>query len=482
MLGRIRLFGLCTLSLALVFACATPSDSVREEGEEEPEWVAGSVPTATDAEYFVGRGADAGGSRAAAEDDAIAALVAEITRYLGVTIRTESTAVAEASLDDFASRVTRTVEQRGTARVEGLRVEERFVEFRDGRAEVHLLARYDRDALDRERERLTALFEARIEAVEAPMRTARALEGDGDYFKAAREYLRAAAAAAESDIDGMTSTIPANLRRAEALLSTVRVRPVSDDPMTAEVYAETAAGRTPLSGVPLLITYPVRLSQRRTGIGTARAATDSSGRVGFSLPGDTPPGSGYVQMRLSLSPELDAIAGAYGGRELTAVRTVIRELQVRFPYDLAYDVTERPIGVVVVERDRAGNTLTESRAATSLAATLERAGFHLAYSGREPGAATAESDREIVDLVLGVAPSVELVVVGRASITELEERNGMLARVDGDFSVIETGSRRVIGGWSGFTRSSGTDSLSTVSAAFRRIGEMAADELIHRLE
>ncbi len=482
MLGRNRLLGLCTLSLLVASACATSPDLSPEERAEQPEWVLGSPPTSSDAEYFVGRGVDAGGSRAAAEDEATAALVSEITRYLGVTIRTESTAVAEASLEDFTGRVTRTVEQHGTARIEGLRIEDRFVEVRDGRVEIHLLARYDRDALERERARLTALFEARIEAVEAPMRTAFALEAEGDYVKAAQHYLRAAAAAAESEIDGMKSTMPSSLRRAEDVLSSVRMRPVADDPMTAQVYAETAEGTTPLSGVPVSITHPVRLAHGRTGIGTTRASTDASGRVTFALPDDTPPGSGYVRMGVSLSSELDAIPVADGGRELTALRTVIRDLRVRFPYDFALDVSDRSIAVVVVERDRAGNPLSESRAATSLTTTLERAGYVLVHAGSSPGVAADMSDREIVDLVLGNAPSVELVIVGRTAITEFEERNGMLARVDGDFSVIETGSNRVLGGWSGFTRSSGGDSVSTISAAFRRIGEIAGYELMRRLE
>ncbi len=482
MVGRNGLLGLFTLLVLIASGCASSPDLSPEESAEQPEWVVGSPPRSSDAEYFVGRGVDAGGSRAAAEDDATAALVSEITRYLGVTIRTESTAVAEASLEDFTGRVTRTVEQRGTARIEGLRVEERFVEVRDGRVEVHLLARYDREALERERARLTALFEARIEAVEAPMRSARAFEAEGAYFKAAQHYLRAAAAAADSEIDGLKSTMPSSLRRAAGILSSVRMRPVADDPMTAEVYAETAEGTTLLSGVPVSITHPVRLPQGRTGIGTTRKTTDTSGRVMFALPEETPPGSGYVQMGVSLGSELDAIPIAEGGRELTALRTVIRDLRVRFPYDSGLDVSDRSIAVVVVERDRAGNPLSESRAASSLTTTLERAGFVLVHAGSSPGAAADMSDREIVDLVLGNTPGVELVIVGRTAITEFEERNGMLARVDGDFSVIETGSNRVIGGWSGFTRSSGGDSVSTISAAFRRIGEIAGNELMLRLE
>lgn len=463
--------------LAAGCATADPEPGIREDA---PDWVVGQPPSSARAEYFVGRGSDRDSSPVRAEEQAVASLVAEITRYLGVDVESTSTAVAAASLDDFQGRVTQTVEQRGHARIQGLRVEDRYVEYRNGEITVHVLARYERNALERERERLNELFAERIEAVEGPSRLAEQRLREGRRFEAAKLFLEAAAAASASELRGSELQVRNNLLAARTALSPIRVTVPAGQSHTVEISYETGSGREPASGVDVFITHPASGPQGRTAFSTTRATSDGAGRVRFS-PADGAP-AGTIHVGIDLSAHLDALSDRRDDSDLNAIREFLRGARIQLQHERQpYGAAARSWAVVVIERDRGGNPVSEVRSASTLRSALVDAGHQVSGSFLRAREISGMSDRRIVDAVLEEHPAVDYVLIGRASLTEFSDRNGMLARVDGEFSVVDARSGLIIAAWSGFTRSTGGTSEGTIAAGFRRIGTRAAEELLSRL-
>ncbi len=474
------------LVLFVVLGCATDREPQGDPPSDIPEWVTGSLPESSDVAYFSGRGEDRAGSQVRAEADATASLVAEITRYLGVRVESETEAVARASLDDFESRVIRTVRQRSGARIEGLRVVDRYVESVDGEVRVYLLAGYERESLEAERERLTAVFEQQVDAVEGTAQRAREHLESGEYFSALQLYLRAAEAALESDLENAEQSARSSARIAREIAEGLRMRRVSSSPMTAEVYSEHEAGRDPLPGVPVLIRYPAEGPGGRTAIRTARALTDGRGRISYSLPEETARPQGAVHMSIDVENMLAPLRPSAVSGDIDAIAEVLRNIRLRFDYDRNAEQNgttgeSRSVSIVVVERDESGNVLRTDRTAGALRQDLGEHGFRVVESLFSAGDAAGLSQQQIVARALDALPAAGLVLIAEVGVTETVDSPEPLVRVDGSFSLIDADSGIAVASWSGFLRSPGSSVQSAENAAFRRIGSRAVEELTRRV-
>ncbi len=479
-------FPVIILLALLLLSCATGPSSDDVQDREPPEWVVGALPESPDVVYFSGSGEDPEGSQVRAEQDATASLVAEITRYLGVRVEAETEAVAAASLDDFESRVTQTVRQRSGARIEGLRVEDRYVESDDGEVRVYLLAGYERAALEAERQRLTAVFEQQVEAVEGTAERAREHAERGEYFAALRLYLQAAEAALESDLEDASRNAGRNARAAREIAENLRLRSISDSPITAELYSEHQAGRDPVPGADIRISYPAEGPGGRTIIRSERTVTDGRGRIRYSLPQETALEHGSVHVSLDLDSLLRPLRRTEVSGEINAIAEAVRATRLRIDYDRREAGSEATgdrerVSIVVTERNDSGEVVQLERTAGTLRQALGERGYRVVESAFSSGRAAGLSQQQVVARAREALPAVELVLIAEVSVSEVVESPEPLVRVDGNFSLLDADSGVAVASWSGFARSPGSSLQSAENAAFRRIGTRAAEELAGRV-
>ncbi len=490
---NLRSLVIITLSAALLLgACATDRGSSPSRSEEPvPDWVM-SAPEPTDQyEYFLGSSSDEAGDVAAAEDQAIADLIAEITRYLGVRVTSETSAEARASLDSFESEVVQTVRQQSEARVAGFRVEDRYVEREDGRVTVHILARYERSALEAEKRRLEALFQERIDAIAVPEEEAESLESRGAYVRAAQKYIEAAAAAASSDIENAQIRFERNITAARNILSELTIEKLNDNltalvgaPFDEPFQARVTVGGRPLEEVEILVSYKVLRSNGRTGVSTARVRTNDEGVAAFQHPVPEFVGTETLTMGLDLDAYLTPLQDAPRSYQsyVDGLLDVLASKRVVFRYSVESAAGSIPTAVVVLATDIAGNPMGDGATESGILQRLSSEGFDIRVLSFPREELNGSSDAALLDEFRRVAdPAVQRVIYGIVGIDEFEERDGVIVRVSGSVRTIRLSDGEVLAVAQGFQRSRGLSSQSAISAAFRGLGNKFAEELMREL-
>ncbi|MFW6214916.1 MAG: hypothetical protein ACOC45_03105 [Alkalispirochaetaceae bacterium] len=487
---RAHLLTLLALPL-LFFACATGGDGAGADGAPPPEWVVDPPESTAQLEYFLGSASSAEGDVAAAEEQAVADLLAEITRYMGVRVTSESTAEARASLDDFETDVTQIVRQESDARVEGLRVEDRYVERSGDRATVYILASYEQAALAAERARIAALFQERVDAIAVPESQARSLEDQGAYLEAALRYIEAASAAAGSTLENAEIRFERNITAARSIVSeltlekendnlSTNVNTPFDDPFLTRV---TVAGR-PLPEAELLVSYKVLRSNGRTGVATARVRTDSRGVAAFDHPVPQFVGDETLSVGLDLNAYLTPLETApsrFQG-QVDSLLDILASKRVLFRYSVESGAGDVPTAIAILATDIAGNPIDDRATESGLLQRLSNEDFdiRLLSISREE---LAELDQSaVIDRVREAAgEDVQRVIFGVVGIDEFEERDGIIVRVSGSVTAVRLADGAVLASAEGFQRSRGRSSQSAISAAFRGLGDRFAEELLREL-
>ena len=189
-----RLLFLFTVLLLLFFSCS----SVPSGKDRTPAWVSSPPADTADSAFFVGAGSDPSGNLSAAEQGAVASLIGEVTRYMGVRITSDITVEARATLDDFQQMVTERIQQQSGAQVSDFRVVEKWTAREGSAVTVYMLGQYNRRSLEAEKARLEAVFREQQEASSRLETLGNEFEQKGEYYKAAVAFCEAAAAAVTS--------------------------------------------------------------------------------------------------------------------------------------------------------------------------------------------------------------------------------------------------------------------------------------------
>jgi hypothetical protein len=475
--------------LVVILGCAgTPGGGA---AGEVPDWVAGTVPSDARYEYFVGSSSDYDSDTSRAEQQAVYSLIDEITRYMGVRITSETTAEARASLEEFESSIRQEVRQTGSARMEGFRVVDRYVERRDDRVTVYILGRYDADALEAERKRLQAVFQEQIDAVAVPEGQARTHEQRGEFYDAAVKYIEAAHAAAGSDLENASIRFERNMAAARRVVSEVQLIKLNDNleglvredfPEDFRLRLETAAG--PVPGGQVRISYRLSRGGARPVIRTETIRAGADGVVSFRLPRPELVGPDSVTMALDLSSHL-ALLEELDRRFRPQVDSLIDEVLSRravFQYEVVSKAREIPTGVVVLDTDIAGNPSGTSAAAAGIVQELTQAGFRVRILEFDAARLQTMSDEETVAMFRRqFGEQVDRVVFGRVQIDDFQESDGFIVRVSGSVTAVSLADGEVLHSYSTFIRSRGSSSSGAISAAFRNIGNTFGQELASRL-
>jgi hypothetical protein len=464
----IEFVGVALLATAFLAACATTGGA--------PSWVSGAPADTADTVYFVSAGSDPAGDPAVAEAGASRLLVSEITKYIGVTISSETTVEAQATLDEYEARVTESIRERSSAMLTGFRVVDRYLErTASGTVFVYLLGAYDRDELEREKTRFAELFAERIAAISVPEEEANRLLAEGRPVRAAERYLEAAAAALTSDVDNATVRFERSIGGAREALASVRVEAVSAPRSTTagtafdERFVVSVSGpKGPLEAVPLLVTYRVSRGEGRLSVRTASVLTDSNGKIAFDHPIPTASGDRELIVSLDLTASLEALSSARDkARDLVdSVEDLVNARRVTFTYRIVSLSSSIPTAIFVTDLDIDGKMLPGGKAASAIAEKLTSAGFSVG----------------IVEEASRAAAGYERILSGSARIVSVGESDGShLVKVDGSVTVTDRESGKTVYSSNVSRTVRSRSSAGSLDAAFTAAGEALGEALAAEL-
>jgi hypothetical protein len=484
-LGKVS-FLATTVFLAFL-GCATTArpGAAEPPSKNPPAWVL--TPPAADAryEYFVGSSSDTGGDAVKAEEQAVYSLIAEITRYIGVTITTETTSQAKAALDSFQAQVIQQVRQTGSARVAGLRVADKFVHRDPSRVTVYVLAQYDRAELQKERDRIAAVFQEQIDAVAAPEARGKQLDGSGDLFGAIKSYIEAAAAASGSNIDNAAIKFERNINNAKAVINKVGLIPLSGaltgevgSPLPGTFRLKVVAGQRendpPVRGANIQVSYKEVRSGGRVGVRAVNLQSGEDGVVEFEHPVPTFVGSEKVTMMLDLSSfliPLDRAPRAFSSY-VSGLQDLVNAKRINFEYTVVSRAKNVPTGIVVLDTDASSNPTGSSGTASGILEALSADGFRVRALSFNAATLRGMSDTDVVkNVAASFGGQVERVIFGVIAVDEFEETRGSFqVRVAGTVKAADLRTGQILYSKRMFKRGIGGSSDGAVSAAFRNLG------------
>lgn len=379
-----RRFAAATVVAVALLSCASaPPEAAAAPAKAAPEWTLETPSPDAKYTYFVGY-AD-GESDASATDAATASLIAEILRYIGVTISADSTATARSTLDSFQADLVQTVKQSSTSRVAGFQITEKYVTERKGGVAIYILGRYSTVDLNAEKRRIAGIFQEKIDAVAIPEGEGDDLLSEGDAVGAARKYIQAAAAASSSDVENAPIKFERNINKAKNALSRVTLEKLGDrlettagalfsTPFKASVKAD---GR-PIAAVPVLVGYQAKLANGRLTTKTASLVSGRDGLVVFDHPAPDFVGKATLTMRLDLSSDTEALAGM-GDKYAPMVAGLDDEIaakRVSFSYSVVSAARAVPTAVLIVDADSSG-AVSVSVASSAILEVLSKNGFNV---------------------------------------------------------------------------------------------------------
>lgn len=481
-------------AVLLAAGCASaPSPAAEPEARTVPDWVIAPPPGDARHEYFVASATDPVGDVAAAEEYATNSLIDEIVRYIGVTVTTETTAEARASLEQFETSVTQQVRQTGTARLSGFRVQDRFVDRRGDAVTAYILVAYERQALEAEKARIAALFRERREALDRPEREARQAEAAGDLFGAVAFYVEAAGAASRSDVENADIRFQNNMTAARRLVAGLRLEPLNGDRITevgtafAEPFRvrviETSGGR-PVAGVPLLVSYRELMPNQRMGVRSARITTDADGIAEFVHPPATVVGHETLTVSIDSSGllrELETVARA-DRPAVDALREVLVNRRVVFRYRVVSRARTVPTGVIVLDADLVGNPIASRSTASGVETALSRADFDV-RSVSFDAARLKDADQAalVAEWRERFGDAVDRIIFGVVAIDEFDESDGVIVRVSGTLQAVDLATATVVHSVTTFQRSRSNSASAAITAAFRNLGVKMGEEFVAQL-
>jgi hypothetical protein len=446
---------LAVVLTVLIVGCAGGPTSAQDTAP--PDWVLQRPADDESYFYFSGSGSSPAGDQNDARAAATGEIMSEIMRYIGVRVTAETEATARSDLDTFQASVEQTVRQRGDARVVGLEVADTWVDSRrDPAVTVHLLIRYQRAELLKEKARLEALFRERIDAVAAPEREGDGLAAQGSHYQAAIRYIAAAVAALGSDIDNADVKFKRNVDKAmgevERLslvklndnLSTLAGSPF-DEPFRMKVVAGATADDPGVPGATVRVAYQVMRGTSRRFAST-EARTNDQGIVEFDHPIPDFVGEGAVTMSLDLTTYTDGLFDAPRAYrdQIDSLEELIVSKKAAFALTVASAAGSVPTALLILDYDRDGNLL--GTVETSSAVSSRLSGFELRSLNLSASDIAGKSNNELYVLVNErFAGQFERLILGSARVVSTNDRGSrVMATAVGDIQVYDLTTGRIM--------------------------------------
>ena len=308
---------LLILTLTL-FSCA----SYKNKSEEElPAWIEKVPAGDADYEYFTASGTNK--NFTLAEADAKNNLINEIIRYLGVSIKTETTTTALGSVENLEKILKSEISQSSAANIKKLKIKNRYTKKNKDSLTVYLLAEYDKNELRKERNRLLKIAEEKILSVSEPQKKADEFVASKKYYSAALYYTKAASAALSSGIENGDIKFRQNISNAKESLKRIKLNLQNDsleDSLNKTLILVNIG--TAEENVPLLVSYKTKVKNSTTII-IERIETDQNGTANFILHDEKIEPKARIRIELDIS-EIKQILGS---KDFDEYQEAVNELQ-----------------------------------------------------------------------------------------------------------------------------------------------------------
>lgn len=479
--NRFALFAALAAAAVALASCASAPAAAKA-----PVWTLQTPAPDAKYTYFVGY-SDAGpGQAAQATDAATASLIAEIMRYIGVTITAESSATAKATLDSFQSDIIQTVKQSSTSRVVGFQATEKFQAVRKDGLTVYILGRYETAALEAERKRIAALFQEKIDAVARPEAEAKELLASGDAVGAVRKFIEAAAAASGTDIENAAIKFERNLSAAknvvagfafERLNNNLRAAP--GEPFSEPFKVLVKSGGRPVSAVPVTVSYQAKLPNGRMTTRNVPQSSGSDGVVSFAHPVPDFVGGAKLTVRLDLSSASERLFDIPDRfrAQVASLEDEIAAKRVTFDYSVVSAARSVPLAVLVVDLDASGSAVSASTSA-ALVSTLASNGFNVAPAALSADAVAGKDDRAVLDAArAALGSSAKRFAYGTTRVASVRDDRGQkIVAVSATVKVVELETGRVLYSAAKQASAVAQDAEQAAESARRQLGQKTIGE------
>jgi len=308
---------LLILTLTL-FSCT----SYKNKPEEElPAWVEKVPAGNADYEYFTASGTNK--NFTLAEADAKNNLINEIIRYLGVSIKTETTTTALGSAENIEKILKSEISQSSAANIKKLKIKNRYSQKNKNGLTVYLLAEYDKNELRKERNRLLKIAEEKILSISEPQKKADEFVASKKYYSAALYYAKAASAALSSGIENGDIKFRQNISNAKESLKKIKLN-LQKDRLKDSLNETLIPINIGISeeNVPLLISYKTKI-KNNTSIIIEGIETDQNGTANFILHDEKIEPKALIRIELDIS-EINQILGS---KDFDEYQKAVKELQ-----------------------------------------------------------------------------------------------------------------------------------------------------------
>ena len=308
---------LLILTLTL-FSCT----SYKNKPEEElPAWIENVPAGDADYEYFTASGTNK--NFTLAEADAKNNLINEIIRYLGVSIKTETTTTALGSVENLDKILKSEISQSSAANIKKLKIKNRYTKKNKDSLTVYLLAEYDKNELRKERDRLLKIAEEKILSVSEPQKKADEFFESKKYYSAALYYAKAASAALSSGIENGDIKFRQNISNAKESLKKIKLNLQKDsleDSLNKTLILVNIG--TSEENVPLLVSYKTKVKNSTTII-IEGIETNQNGTANFILHDEKIEPKARIRIELDIS-EIKQILGS---KDFDEYQEALKELQ-----------------------------------------------------------------------------------------------------------------------------------------------------------
>ncbi|UTC67210.1 MULTISPECIES: hypothetical protein [unclassified Treponema] len=306
------------ISALILFSCT----SYKSEYEKEmPDWIEKVPASSGSYEYFTASGTNK--NFTLAETDAKNNLINEIIRYLGVSIKAETTTTALGTIENFERILKSEITQSSSANIKNLKIKNRYIEKKNDSVTVYLLAEYDKNELRKERNRLLKIAEEKILSISEPEKKADDFFSKKKYYSAAVYYCKTAAAALNSGIENYDIKFKQNIEKAKDSLKKIKpyIEKESLENPLNEFFIPVNIGAFE-ENVPLLISYKTKI-KNNTSIVIEGIETDKDGKAHFILHDENIDSSSRLRIELDISE----IKHIFKSKDFPAYQKTVKEFQ-----------------------------------------------------------------------------------------------------------------------------------------------------------
>ncbi|WP_044957764.1 hypothetical protein [Treponema denticola] len=329
----------------ILFSCASYKNKPKDE---VPAWIEKVPAGDADYEYFTASGTNK--NFTLAEADAKNNLINEIIRYLGVSIKTETTTTALGSVENLEKILKSEISQSSAANIKKLKIKNRYTKKNKDSLTVYLLAEYDKNELRKERDRLLKIAEEKILSVSEPQKKADDFFESKKYYSAAIYYAKAASAALSSGIENGDIKFRQNISNAKESLKKIKLNLQKDNlENTSNEFLIPINIGTFEERVPLLVSYKTKV-KNTTSIIIEGIETDQNGTANFILNDEKIEREGRIRIELDIS-EIKQILGP---KDFDEYQEALKELQqIVFKQVINFEFT-KPENKIKKEKEQKG--------------------------------------------------------------------------------------------------------------------------------